>query len=354
VIEQSTLKMEFDHGFFMRRCLDLAKLGAANVFPNPMVGCVIVHEGKIIGEGYHQKYGEAHAEVNAINTVKHPELLPKSTVYVSLEPCAHYGKTPPCALLLIQKKVQKVVIGCRDSYTEVDGKGIELLKNAGIEVSVGILEDECIAVNKRFFTFHNKNRPFITLKWAQSEDGFFAPHSNQGIHWITSESTQIFTHSLRAKEHAILVGINTVLIDNPSLDVRAITGRSPIRIVIDSALKIKESKKEIKLIQDKQPTIVLNASFEAQEGNVHYKAITPFTLDNCLIALHKMNILSILIEGGATTLNYFITAGLWDEAFVLQGQKNIENGLIAPIITDFSTQSHEQFTNGDQLTHFVK
>ena len=354
MIEQSTLKMELDHGFFMHRCLDLAQLGAADVFPNPMVGCVIVHDGKIIGEGYHQKYGEAHAEVNAINAVKHPELLPKSTVYVSLEPCAHYGKTPPCALLLIQKKVQKIVIGCRDSFAQVDGKGIELLKHAGIEVSVGILEEECIAVNKRFFTFHNKNRPFITLKWAQSKDGFFAPHANQGIHWITNESTQIFTHSLRAKEHAILVGINTVLIDNPSLDVRAIIGKSPIRIVIDSALKIKESNKEIKLIQDKQPTIVLNASYEAQEGNVHYKAITPFTLDNCLIALHKMNILSILIEGGATTLNYFIAQGVWDEAFILHGQKNIENGIPAPIINFYSNSQHEKFANGDQLTHYTK
>jgi diaminohydroxyphosphoribosylaminopyrimidine deaminase/5-amino-6-(5-phosphoribosylamino)uracil reductase len=224
------------HNIYMQRCLDLAALGMGKVSPNPMVGAVIVHEGKIIGEGYHQQYGQTHAEVNAVNDVlakfkNAEELLKQATIYVSLEPCAHYGKTPPCADLIIKHHIPKVIAGCRDPFDQVDGKGIEKLKDAGIEVEVGVLEDECKWLNRRFFTRVQQHRPYIILKWAQTTDGFFAPDDNTQ-HWITGLESRKLVHQWRGEEDAILVGKNTVIADKPQLNVRYGEGRSPKRIVL--------------------------------------------------------------------------------------------------------------------------
>jgi diaminohydroxyphosphoribosylaminopyrimidine deaminase/5-amino-6-(5-phosphoribosylamino)uracil reductase len=232
-------RMNFDEKY-MLRCLELAKDGFGNVAPNPMVGCVIVCEGKIIGEGYHQEYGKAHAEVNAIHSVRDKSLLQKSTLYVNLEPCAHFGKTPPCANLIVEHNIPRVVIGCVDSYSEVSGKGIEKLRNAGIEVTVGILENESLELNKRFFTFHNKKRPYVILKWAETQDGFIdvdrpldKSRDTTADNWITSPLSKQLVHKWRSEEAAIMVGTTTVLNDNPQLNVREWKGKNPTRIVID-------------------------------------------------------------------------------------------------------------------------
>ena len=235
----------------MKRCLELAQKGAGNVSPNPMVGCVIVYSDTIIGEGYHEKYGEAHAEVNAINAVENTDLLQKSTLYVSLEPCAHYGLTPPCSDLIIEKKIPNVVIGTIDSFAKVAGKGIEKMKKAGIDVQVGILEKECRAINKRFFTFYEKKRPYIFLKWAETTDGFIDFDRSKTEYgepsWITGEKALVRVHQMRATEDAILVGTNTALKDNPSLTVRNCEGKNPVRLVIDNKLRL---PKDLKLFDE--------------------------------------------------------------------------------------------------------
>ncbi len=319
---------------YMKRAIYLAKLGGGNVAPNPMVGCVIVYQNKIIGEGYHQQCGQAHAEVNAINSVKDKSLLNQSTIYVNLEPCAHFGKTPPCSNLIIKSKIPRVVIGCIDSYAQVAGKGIEKMKNANIDVKVGVLEKETLFLNRRFFTFHSKQRPYIILKWAQSINGFMdinrSAKKQNGVFWITQPETKLLVHKWRAEESAILVGRKTVKNDNPSLTCRDYYGNNPIRIVIDKDLKINYSNKNI--INSDAKTIIFNQIKNKVINNIEYLKLSDFSLSNILYQLYKKNIQSVIVEGGEYTLSLFIKQNLWDEARVLTGVGQITNGKIAPCL----------------------
>ena len=316
--------------YFMQRCLDLAQKGVGLVSPNPMVGCVIVYEGEIIGEGFHQKYGEGHAEVNAIASVKDKSLLNKSTLYVNLEPCAHFGKTPPCTNLIIKHKILKVVIGCVDSFSEVSDKGIERLTNEGIEVIVGILEKESRTLNKRFFTFHEKNRPYIILKWAESKDGFIAPNNQNKPFWMTSSASKKLVHKWRAEEAAILVGRATAEKDNPSLTVRKVSGTNPTRIVIDKELKLSS---DLNLFDGDAKTLIFNAiKSEEINSNIFIKTNFNNLVLNILKELHKQSIQSIIIEGGRTTLQSFIDAKLWDEAKIFTTNKELNDGVKSPNI----------------------
>ena len=249
--------------FFMQRCIELASKAMGCASPNPMVGSVIVYNNKIIGEGYHEKYGSHHAEVNAINSVKDKSLLSKSTLYVNLEPCAHFGKTPPCSDLIIQNKIPEVVIGCVDTFSEVSGKGIERMRSVGIDVKVGVLENESRELNKRFFTFHEKKRPYIILKWAESKDGFIAPKNQTKPFWMTSSESKKLAHKWRAEEDAILIGRITAEKDNPSLTVREVEGSNPIRIVIDKDLKLSA---DFNLFNNDAKTIIFN-QLKSEENN---------------------------------------------------------------------------------------
>lgn len=326
---------------FMKRCIQLAKLGNGKVAPNPLVGAVIVHEGKIIGEGYHQKFGGPHAEVNAINSVHDQSILSKSTIYVSLEPCAHIGKTPPCANLLVKHRFQKVVIGSLDSHSKVDGKGIQLLKNAGIEVKLGVLEDECRELNKHFFTFHVKRRPYILLKWAETKNGLIDSGSNNGeINWISSKETQSYVHQLRATYQSILVGANTVENDNPSLTVRMVEGKNPIRVIIDPHLRLDHSNQ---VFNQDAKTIIINRSKNKIEQNVEWVKVVELTPKNILNELYKRMINSVLIEGGKMTLQSFIDSNLWDETNRIIGQSTFETGTSAPIINTEPTNKDSFF-----------
>jgi diaminohydroxyphosphoribosylaminopyrimidine deaminase/5-amino-6-(5-phosphoribosylamino)uracil reductase len=324
------------HEIYMQRCLELAALGAGSVSPNPMVGAVIVHDDKIIGEGYHQKYGEAHAEVNAVKMVtdkydNHAELLKKSIIYVSLEPCAHYGKTPPCADLIIKHQIPKVVVGCRDPFPQVDGKGIEKLQAAGIEVTMGVLEKECQWLNRRFFTRVQKQRPYIILKWAQTADGFFAP-ADGTQYWITCPEARKLVHQWRAEEDAILVGKNTVLADNPWLNVRYAEGKSPKRVVIDRRLEL---NKTLNVFDQSVETLIFNAVKTDIDGKNKYIALEDFDRfvpQYILFQLYLQDIQSVIIEGGAHTLNSFISAGLWDEARIFTGPSVLNDGVKAPVV----------------------
>jgi diaminohydroxyphosphoribosylaminopyrimidine deaminase/5-amino-6-(5-phosphoribosylamino)uracil reductase len=311
----------------MKRCLELAQKALGNTYPNPMVGSVIVYNNEIIGEGYHQKAGEPHAEINAINSVKDKSLLPESTIYVSLEPCAHFGKTPPCAEKIVEIGFKKVVIGAMDSHDKVNGKGKKIIQDAGIEVVSGILEKECIELNKRFFTFHNKKRPFVILKWAESNDRFidkdFKPYS------ISNSLVNQKVHQLRADEHAILVGTNTALNDNPSLTVRNVIGKNPIRILIDFDLKVPQN---FKIFNSEAKTIVINSIKNEIQENIEFIKIEKDNfLPNLMNILHEKQIQSLIVEGGAKILQQFIDANLWDEAVVIKNQNlELKNGTKAP------------------------
>jgi len=314
----------------MKKCLELATKGMGYVSPNPMVGCVIVFNNQIIGEGYHKKYGTAHAEINAIENVKDKSLLKKSTLYVNLEPCVHFGKTPPCTNLIIESEIPKVVIGCRDSYSEVSGKGIEKMQNIGIEVIVGVLEKESRELNKRFFTFHEKKRPYIILKWAESKDGFMAPLNQKKPFWMTSSESKKLVHKWRAEEEAILIGRITAKKDNPSLTVREVAGNNPIRIIIDKNLTLSG---DLNLFNSEAKTIIFN-SIKSEKTGTNYFIKIDF---NCLIKkilkeLHKQNIQSFKIEGGSITLQSFIDANIWDEARIFTANKLLSQGLKTPII----------------------
>lgn len=350
--------MSTTHEFYIKRCLQIAKNGLGTTRPNPAVGAVIVLNDKIIGEGFTSKYGENHAEVNAINAVKDKTVLKEATIYVTLEPCAHFGKTPPCADLIVKHSFKKVVIGCVDSNSLVTGKGIDRLKKANIEVVVGVLEADCREHHKRFFTVQEKKRPYIILKWAETKDGFIYPELVSGSQELVSETikdnTPIFisntysqqlVHKLRAKEHAILVGTNTVIADNPKLNVRSWSGENPVRIVIDRTLKIfktsnvyDESIKTIFLIdekfQNKKKKILEQKSIQK---NVIFEPLSfsPFgKLKGALICqvLQKHNIQSVIIEGGTQTLQIFIDENLWDEALVFVGDAVFKNGIKAPLL----------------------
>lgn len=301
------------HDYYIKRCLEIAKNGLGTTRPNPMVGAVIVYQGLIIGEGYTSAYGSNHAEVNAIHAVKDSSVLKKSTLYVTLEPCAHYGKTPPCSDFIIAHHIPNVVIGCIDDNPEVAGKGIKKLIHAGCKVTVGVLEAACKAHHKRFFTFHNKQRPYIILKWAESSDGFIAPKTkkeNKPV-WITNALSRQVVHKWRAEEQAILVGTNTVISDNPNLTVRDWTGQNPIRVVLDKNLTL---PKTASVFNPDAQTMVLKEN----------------TAQGICNALYKKNINSVIIEGGAKTLQLFIDEGLWDEARIFTGTLPLKAGVKAP------------------------
>lgn len=317
---------------YMQRCIDLALLAGVEAAPNPLVGAVIVHNGKIIGEGFHQKCGEAHAEVNAIQQVKQKEILQESTIYVTLEPCAHFGKTPPCADLIVEHRFKRVVIGTKDPFHEVSGKGIEKLQNAGIEVTVGVLEKACLQLNKRFFTFHKKQRPYVILKWAETKDGFIDSNrtdENRSIHWISAPEVQSLVHQWRSEEQAILVGWKTIQNDNPSLTVREVTGKNPLRVVIDGNLKMSENST---IFSDEIPTLVLNKIKSEKSGSVEFVKLEKIDTDHILAALFERNILSVFVEGGSRTLQHFIVDNCWDEARVIVGQTEFKSGVKAPHI----------------------
>ena len=314
--------------FYMRKCLDLASKGLGSVSANPMVGSVVVYKDEIIGEGYHKRYGDNHAEVNAIANVTDKSLLSKSTLYVNLEPCAHFGKTPPCSNLIIKYKIPKVVIGSIDIFAKVSGRGIEMMRNAGVEVILGVLEHESISLNKRFFCFHKNKRPYIILKWAKSKDDFIAPQNQNDSFWMTSNESKKLVHKWRAEEDAILIGRITAEKDNPNLTVREITGSNPIRIVIDRRLKLSE---ELNLFNNEAKTIIFNASKSDKKTcsewiRVDFKRL----IKNILMELYEMNIQSVIIEGGAITLQTFINEGIWDEARIFTTETDLNSGIRSP------------------------
>lgn len=319
-----------NHEKYIQRCITLAKKGLGKTYPNPMVGSVIVHQGKIIGEGYHQKAGEPHAEINAINSVKNKDLLKESTIYVSLEPCAHFGKTPPCALKLKEIGFKKVVIGTSDSHDKVNGKGVEILQSHGnIEILQNVLKDECRAINKRFFTFHEKKRPFIILKWAESADEFL--DQNFQPTKISNALASQMVHQMRAEEHAILVGTKTALTDNPSLTVRLVAGENPIRVLIDLDLKVPP---HFKIYNDKAKTLVFNSVKNEINNSIEFIQIDKENfLSELMKNLYERNIQSIIIEGGSYTLQEFINENLWDEICIIRNPNlHLKNGTKAPKI----------------------
>ncbi len=311
----------------MQRALQLAALGRGKVSPNPMVGCVIVHQNQIIGEGYHQVYGGPHAEVNAVNAIKDPSLLSQATVYVTLEPCAHFGKTPPCADLLVKHKVKKVMIAATDSNPLVGGKGIEKLKLADIEVELGVLNDEARSLNRRFFNQIERNRPYVILKWAETQDGFIA-RKDFDSKWISNPQARQLVHKWRAEEDAIMVGTRTAQHDNPKLNVRDWKGKNPLRIVIDKYLKLEP---QLSLFDQTQPTICYNLIKTSQKENLDYVKLEEGELIPQILAdLHKRKVQSVIIEGGAVLLQKFINDELWDEARVFTGQSIFKEGIASP------------------------
>lgn len=323
------------HEQYMHEAIELAKSGLGNVQPNPMVGCVIVHNDHIIGKGYHQKYGEAHAEVNAIQEViknhsNASELLANSTLYVNLEPCAHYGKTPPCADLIIKNKIPKVVIANIDPFQSVNGKGIEKLKNNNIEVITNVLSEEAKELNKRFLTYHLLQRPYVILKWAESDDSYISIAENTRTK-ISSDVAMKLNHQWRSEEQSILVGTKTVMVDNPYLTVREIEGKNPLRIIIDKDLKL---NKDFNIFNTDAKTIVFNNLKTYTDGNIQYIQIDFYGLvpQFILYQLYLMEIQSVIIEGGTYTINEFIQFNLWDEARIFKSKKKLGTGVKAPSI----------------------
>lgn len=313
----------------MRRCLQLARCGEAGAPPNPMVGAVIVCDGRIIGEGYHRRCGGPHAEVNAINSVKEKDLLSRSTIYVSLEPCAHYGKTPPCADLIIETGIRRVVIGCTDPFAKVNGLGIKKLREAGCEVQVGVLEQECRELNRRFFTFHEKHRPWIILKWAQSNDGFIGKDERV---ILSNALTQTLVHRLRARSGAILVGTNTALMDNPTLTTRLWPGPNPLRLTIDRNGILPPT---LHLKDNSTPTVIYSHE----------------SIEEILADLYARGIQSLLVEGGAKLLQSFIDKGLWDEARIETAPLCLGQGTKAPTLKDGQPES-KQNIGGHIIQHY--
>jgi len=323
--------MQYNHEVFMKRCIELAKLGEENVSPNPMVGAVLVYNNKIIGEGFHKTFGEAHAEVNAINSVYNKELIAESILYVNLEPCSHFGKTPPCTTIVLEKKIKKVVIGCRDTFSLVNGKGIEQLRNAGVNVIEGVLQAECEQLNKVFFNFHKKKRPFITLKWAETKDGFIGKYGMPNFK-ISNDHSNILSHKLRSKNMAIVVGTNTALIDNPKLNTRKWYGKSPTRIVFDFDGKLNSTLNMF--LGDENYFVVTSEKNESNfpEKNIIRIANTKNPFPELMSYLFKVGINSILVEGGAKLLQSFIDIDLWDEAIQIRSENFIGDGIKAPLL----------------------
>jgi len=318
----------------MQDCLKLAAKGLGNVAPNPMVGCVIVNNAKIIGKGYHEKFGEAHAEINAIASVKNKKLLKDSILYVSLEPCAHYGKTPPCSDAILKCGIRKVVIGSVDPNPLVKGKGIEKLIRGGCDVVTGILEKECIELNKRFFTFYREKRPYIILKWAMTKDGYIDKKRTKEEKplKLTDKYAAKLSHKWRSEEQAIMVGTNTVIMDNPLLTARHVKGKSPMRIVMDRTLKILPDSR---IFSNFASVVILNSKKNSKSGNMEHVNIKfkGKMLHNALRELYKRNIQSVIVEGGANLLSSFVKQGLWDEARVFISNKKIGEGIHAPVFS---------------------
>ena len=318
------------HIKYMKRCIELASKGIGKTYPNPMVGCVIVYNNKIIGEGSHEEYGCNHAEVNAINSVGDMGLLKKSTLYVNLEPCNHYGKTPPCTKLILEKGIKTVIIGSRDPNSLVKGGGIDTLISNGCNVKYGIMKDECNLLNKRFFTFHNHKRPYIILKWAESKDGYISPKKsdrNKGeIFWISNEESKKMSHYFRSQEHSILVGVQTVIDDDPELTTRLVDGNNPKRIVLDPNNRIPSNSK---VLSNESETIIFSST-KNLELNIDNDIIIKFELDSILESLYKRGIQSIIVEGGAYTIQKFINANKWDCIRIFKSDKNLNEGLVAP------------------------
>ena len=334
---------------YMLRCLDLARLGEGNTAPNPLVGSVIVYKGRIIVEGYHRKFGDSHAEINAIRSVKNPELLKESTLYVNLEPCVHHGKTPPCTDLITFFKIPRVVIGSIDTSAKVRGKGIEKLKKAGCSVKLGVLEDLCRDLNRRFFTYYEKRRPYIILKWAESEDGFIdkiRKKNFKGPNWITSPLTRSLVHKWRAEEQGILVGSNTARIDNPMLNVRDWIGENPVRIIIN---KTSDLLKDLYVFNQRISTILFTEKKIKARQNLEFVKINfnGNVINQIMEELYIREVQSILVEGGGKMLNSFINSNIWDEARVFKGKNMFIQGIKAPElkIQPFHVESY----GGDEL-----
>lgn len=336
--------MNYSDEFFMSRCIELARLGMGRVAPNPMVGAVIVYKQKIIGEGFHEKYGKAHAEVNAINSVADKDLLKKSTIYVNLEPCSHYGKTPPCADLIVHYKFKRVVIGMKDPFAKVNGLGIKKIQQAGIEVVTGVLQQKCKELNKIFITYHTQHRPYIVLKWAETNDGYIDiirnKQSEQKPNWITNETCRALVHKYRAELEAILVGTDTAVADNPKLNVRLWSGKSPVRVVIDNSLRLPKS---LYVFDNSIKTLIFNSLENKIQENTEYVKIdfSKNVLRQILDELYKKQINSLLVEGGQKTLQSFIDSELYDEVLAFVGNKNFKNGINAPTIKKHNFKTME-------------
>ncbi|MFC3826931.1 MULTISPECIES: bifunctional diaminohydroxyphosphoribosylaminopyrimidine deaminase/5-amino-6-(5-phosphoribosylamino)uracil reductase RibD [Niastella] len=342
------------HETYMQRCIELAKAGAGHVAPNPMVGAVLVHEKRIIGEGYHKKYGGPHAEVNCVNSVSEADrhLISQSVMYVSLEPCAHFGKTPPCADLIIEKKIPEVVIGVRDPFKQVDGKGVEKLKAAGVKVTLGVLEQDCKTLNKRFITFNTQHRPYIILKWAQTANGKMAVEAGEERLFISNEFTNRLVHKWRSEEAAILVGTNTALFDNPALTTRLWNGPNPVRLVVDRNLRLPSS---LQLFDQQVKTIVFNTLKQEEKDNLLYYQVTQDVslVHQIVHALYQLKIQSVLVEGGAQLLQSFIDEGAWDEIRVITNNEQVVGqGLPAPRLQSGQLLHQETFYS-DTLHYFV-
>lgn len=332
----------------MSRCLELAKNSLGKTYPNPLVGCVIVWNDQIIGEGWHQKAGKAHAEVNAIYSVKDPEKLKEATLYVNLEPCSHHGKTPPCSDLILEKGIKKVVIGSVDPNPQVAGQGIKKLEQACETVIVGVLEEECEKINKRFFTFQRAQRPYVILKWAETQDGFIAP-KDQVVGkpvWITNPYSKQLAHKWRTEEQGILVGLHTALKDNPQLNSRLWKGNDPTRILIDPHLESISSSRNLHLTDHSIKTIIFCENPPKNEKNLFFERINfkEDTIPQILKHLYNHNIQSLIVEGGRETLQFFIASNLWDEARIFTGSSYFKNGIAAPAFhqTPVKTYALEQ------------
>lgn len=343
---------------YMSRCIELGKNGLGTTFPNPSVGSIIVYNGKIIGEGFTSPYGGSHAEVNAINSVQDKSVLKESTLYVTLEPCSHYGKTPPCADLIVQHAIPNVVIGILDPHGKVAGKGIQKLKNAGCKLTIGVLERECKKHHKRFLSFHEKKRPYIILKWAETKDRFLAPEKDKRTtdrepYWISHMRSRQLVHQWRSEEQAILVGTSTVLEDNPKLNVRLWKGTSPTRILLDRSLKIDT---DYQALDGKVNTIIITEMRDKKKyvNGIAYEVIdfSKHVAQHICDALHKHQILSVIIEGGTKTLQTFIDADLWDEARIFQGATSFGKGIKAPTLPHHKLISSKRIAT-DTLNFYV-
>jgi diaminohydroxyphosphoribosylaminopyrimidine deaminase / 5-amino-6-(5-phosphoribosylamino)uracil reductase len=344
----------FSHAVFMQRCLQLADLGTGYTAPNPVVGAVLVNNGKIIGEGYHESYGGPHAEVNCLLSVKPDDrkLISGSTLYVSLEPCVHHGKTPPCTDLIIREKIPRVVIGCRDPFAEVNGKGMEKLVANGVHVEFPVLEELAMEKNQRFLTFHKKKRPYIILKWAQSSNHKIAVKSGGQLQ-ISNIYSNRLVHKWRSEEAGILIGTSTALSDNPKLTTRLWKGKNPVRIVIDRELRLPDS---LHIFDGKIPSIILNEKKELQSGDLLFKKIIGAQTDipSITSTLHSLKILSILVEGGAKLLQSFIDSGIWDEIRTITNREMLINeGISSPEIRDAELIKTESLTS-DTISYYRK